>query len=325
MADDRGVLLQKANKFLQEDDVRNASTQRKRSFLQSKGLSDREIESLLSTEPSLEPSTNASSLQEVKVPEKEDRAGRSEENSIGLRSQDTPDTPNSQDSPPIITYPEFLLQSQKPPPLITAQRLLTAGYAISGAAAVLYGTSKYLIEPLLESMSTASHSLYETAHSNVKALNEKLEQNVSVIPVQTYCPKEEADLDDEGVDEDGARFFSRTVATQTSPQLSQSPSHSSITSAEPPSTPASQASQLLDIQTKLQNVKASDESDKSLKAGLDELQSYLDGLPDADHPPLARAMTRSVTNDSVSKMKAEIRGVKGVLLSARNFPTSTAR
>ena len=311
--EERSLLLRKATEFLQEANVRPASTQRKRTFLLSKGLPDVEIESLLSTDNSLMPKTGVSAPQQGVVTESGTLIDGSEE------VQEASGSSSSRDAPPIITYPEFLLHTQKPPPLITAQRLLTAGYAISGGAAILYGTSKYLVEPMLDSLSNARHSLFESAHSNMHTLNAKLEENVSMVPNQAHDPQEEDIMDD------GAPFFSRTVATQTSPRLSQSSSQSSISSIASPSTPVTQASQLLDIQSKLHSLEASDNSDKSLKKSLDDFCSYLNSLPDTDNPNSIRRKAHPPTNDSISKIKAEIRGVKGVLLSARNFPAMTAR
>ena len=311
--EERRLLLRKATEFLQEDDVRTASTQRKRTFLLSKGLSDVEIESLLSTSTSSMPKTGVTASQIGVVTESGTLVDGSKDIQEAFASS------SARDAPPIITYPEFLLHTQKPPPLITAERLLTAGYAISGAAAVLYGTSKYLVEPMLDSLSNARHSLFDSVHSRMHTLNAKLEESVSVVPHQAHGPQEEDTMDD------GAPFFSRTVATQTSPRLSQSSSQSSISSVASPSTPVNHASQLVDIQSKLQGLEFSDNTDKSLKKALDEFCTYLNALPDTDNPNSIRRKTHPPTNDSISKMKTEIRGVKGVLLSARNFPAMTAR
>ena len=310
--EERTLLLRKAAKFLQADDIRTAPTQRKRTFLLSKDLSDAETESLLTTDTSSVPTTGVAAPQDGVVTASGMLIDRLEEVEASGSS-------SARDAPPIITYPEFLLHTQKPPPLITAQRLLTAGYAISGAAAVLYGTSKYLVEPMLDSLSNARHAWFENTHSNLHTLNAKLEENVSTVPNQVHGPQEEETVDD------GAPFFSRTVATQTSPRLSQSSSQSSVSSVASPSTPVNQASQLLDIQSKLQGLEASDNPDKSLKKALDEFSTYLNGLPETDNPNSIRRKSHPPTNDSISKMKTEIRGVKGVLLSARNFPAMTAR
>jgi hypothetical protein len=43
----RETLLEQARKFLEEDEVRNASTDKKISFLESKGLNSEEIQSLI--------------------------------------------------------------------------------------------------------------------------------------------------------------------------------------------------------------------------------------------------------------------------------------
>ena len=52
-----------------------------------------------------------------------------------------------------------------------------------------------------------------------------------------------------------------------------------------------------------------------LGTSVSELQSYLAKLPHAG---------QQQGTDAVAEVKAEIRGVKGVLLSARNFPSGVA-
>ena len=43
----RAILLEQATKFLENDDIRNSSTDRKTEFLESKGLTNEEIHNLL--------------------------------------------------------------------------------------------------------------------------------------------------------------------------------------------------------------------------------------------------------------------------------------
>ena len=51
---DRGALIEKARKFLQEDEVRNASTDKQVLFLEGKGLKRDEIEELLGVTRNIE-------------------------------------------------------------------------------------------------------------------------------------------------------------------------------------------------------------------------------------------------------------------------------
>ena len=308
-------LLEKAAEFLRDDEIRNASTERKRIFLTSKGLSEHQIEQLLSN---------------VTDEESHDTSGEGEDTGKSLTadsssakdslSQKSPTPVNAEDSPPIITYPEFLVRSQKPPPLITAQRLLTASYTMLGAAAMLYGTTKYLVEPMLESLHSARHSLFETTSLNVNNLNAKLVSNVSCIPRKSGTgTDDDDDVDAESLDSDPAHFFSRTVGTQTS--LPSSQSHSDA-SPPPPATSVPidvQASQLSRLHASLQATKYNEGSDQAVQESLDDLRGYLEKLQ------YTGTWVEPSNDDGIAKVKGDIRAVKGVLLSARNFPSSFVR
>lgn len=62
----RASLLNLASKFLEDGDIRDAPLERKRAFLESKGLSSLEIEELLAVSPSEENSSGESKKQSVK-------------------------------------------------------------------------------------------------------------------------------------------------------------------------------------------------------------------------------------------------------------------
>ncbi|KAL9126701.1 MAG: hypothetical protein Q9217_004281 [Psora testacea] len=304
--DGRASLLEKASKFLKDPDIRDAPSEKKQSFLQSKGLSHSETEQLLSNNANSE-STPPIASQDVQ----EDK-----DNNSTVES-------SSKTQPPIITYPEFLLHSRKPPPLVTLQRLITAGYIISGAATVVYGTSKYLVGPMIESLSSARHSLHEIAAANLATLNEKLEGNVSTIPANYNNSDEGVNLDVESVTSDGARLFLRTAGTQTSPHLSRSPSISSrSSSAAPVGYAASHSSRLSELCQSLGEIKPRDSIDDAVKRSLERLRGYLDGLPSRRPMQMGGLLLDGNSEDSTARMKAEIRGMKGVLLSAKNFPSS---
>lgn len=191
----------------------------------------------------------------------------------------------------------------------------------------MYGTSKYLVNPMVESLSAARHSLFETANSNLRTLVEKLEQIVSLIP-DTATPGKNLsqDTDDSSTVSDPAEFFHRSAATQTTPRLSYS--MSSISSQDPDITPPT-TDQHLRLQTLhahlsdlLTSNDAQIDSSQQLESDVSELQNYLGSLAYGSLMTPTGLPGDTWKEDEISKVKAEIRSVKGVLLSARNFPSS---
>ena len=308
----RATLIEKAAKFLEEDDVRDAPIERKQYFLKLKGLTDDEIDDLLRRQHTTEGEL-AEGYEEEQQQASETMSAPDSEPPLEQSS-----TSQAKDVPPIITYPEFLFHSQKPPPLITSQRLLTTLYLASGAAATVYGTNRYLIEPMVANLSSARHSLFETASSNLSTLNKKLEQAASKSPESSL---NSSDSNPESEESDSARFFTRSAATQTSPDLSGSSSQASSDPLGPGSSPILlQGAALLDIHDRLNDLRPEDpEAPNPVKDKLDELRTYLEGLA------YNRNQTRDMWNqDPIAKVKTEIRNLKGLLLSARNFPSGVA-
>ena len=329
VVDARAALIEKASKFLDDEDTREASQERKKYFLQRKGLTDQEIRALLAEKD------NVPEVEEVKGIEDEQQPSTTQTNAKTSSAQPAdvditddyiipePTHSQKQDGLPIITYPEFLLHSQRPPPLITTDRLLTALYLASGAAATMYGLSNYLIEPMVETLSSARHSFFENASSNIGRLNEKLEKVVSKIPdgIPGYDDLEGSD--DDSASTDPARFFSRTIATQTSPNLSRSSSSMSLSEKSSPSAIAAHASQILKLHELLSHMKDEDgEVPDPVRDNVQGLREYLQNLPSWGRTGSTRAKVAANRDDSIAKVKAEIKSVKGTLLSARNFPAS---
>ncbi|MCJ1453581.1 hypothetical protein MMC28_003928 [Mycoblastus sanguinarius] len=320
--DSRASLIEKAANFLEDDDIRNAPIERKQYFLQSKGLTEAEIDDLLQ----IQHASEAEVTEDFKKEQDNQPSNPAQTSSEIMSSgEKTPAAP-LKDMPPIITYPEFLIHSQKPPPLITARRLLAALYLASGTAATIYGASKYLVEPMVESLSLARHSLFETASTNLDTLNEKLEAAVSKIPDIPLNPDNQGDADIESISSDPARFFNRSAATQTSPGLSRSNSSASASEPLSPTSPTTgHAHTLSTINSLLADLRSSDNLKTSpVKDSIDDLRLYLDGLRFENSMQLGGRGGEKGKADEVSKVKAEIRGVKGVLLSARNFPSSAS-
>ncbi|KAL2046910.1 hypothetical protein N7G274_000928 [Stereocaulon virgatum] len=313
-AADRASLIDKARRFLEDDDIRDASIERKQYFLQLKGLTEDEIRDLLNRQHMPEAEVAKGFYEEQDDVSRIDHLASVSNDS----SEATPAIP-PKDIVPIITYPEFLIHTQKQPPLVTTQRLLTALYIASGAAATIYGTSKYIVEPMVETLTAARQSLFDTAHTNLTALNKKLEESVSKGPEMSFAIE---DIGKASVDSDPAHFFNRSAATQTSPHLSRSTSSDSSDIAYTSTCSSStHEATLSTLKNRLSDLLPVDkEASSPVKDSIDELQKCLDGLIYGD--VLSRNSKGNKANeDAVAKVKSEIRGVKGVLLSARNFPS----
>ena len=322
----RASVIQKAAKFLDDEEIREASDERKTYFLRTKGLTDDEIGDLLSKknlDAEAELVKDEGSEREAKAPAN-NATSPPKSSSVDITDDyidSEPPHSQKEDRPPIITYPEFLLESRKPPPLITTGRLLTALYLASGAAATMYGLNNYVVEPMVESLASARHSFFENASTNIDKLNENLEGTVSKIPTGMN-DEEQVDRVDNGgsVSSDPARFFSRTIATQTSPRLSRSTSSASLPEKEPPSAVATHAGHLSRVHELLSdlNHEGSEISDP-VKDNVQALTEYLNNLSYLGRHGRTGADDEAAL-DGVAKVKADIKSVKGSLLSARNFP-----
>ncbi|QKX61504.1 uncharacterized protein TRUGW13939_08655 [Talaromyces rugulosus] len=374
--EDRSALLEQARNFLSEPSISDAPTSRKIEFLESKGLTNGEIQALLgvsrnedASSPSSETTNdsdkttatenNAPAETQTTVSTLSNNNAAATASSTTTTTTTTNNTTPQRDVPPIITYPEFLVNASaqnNKPPLISFQGVLYSLYAAAGLGATLYGSSEYLVKPMLKTLTEARHDFAETALNNLTTLNEKLEQNVSKIPAN-IIPKptseeEDDDEETESITSDPTELFHRDVATQTSPDLlSDSPpseeknadSESSAikaidTHTERLSTLTSHLKEFVTDHTSSRKV------DDSARDKISDLQSYLDGLTysssnnylgnnamyniygssSGDMGRNRSGSTDRKEQDAVTTFKAEIRGVKGALLSARNFPAGKA-
>ncbi|KAL1956948.1 hypothetical protein VTO42DRAFT_6695 [Malbranchea cinnamomea] len=355
---DRQSLLDQASKFLEDESIRDAPTERKIAFLESKGLTNSEIQNLLgvSRNPdasgsagaeSTESSGNENALQEPKKVKPSSQLSQSQTSAAAAQGE-----PRSRDLPPIITYPEFLYQAQKPPPLVTLRSVLYTIYGASGLAASIYGASEFLVKPMVASLTSARHDLAETTQRNLEKLNIKLEANVSTIPPSALTKTHRSN----GKDEDGAEsvtsdpteLFHRDIATQTTPDLGATSSSSSSTgTANGPETSNAEKvvnkhlSRLQNISYQLREVQTAesrvDATYNDARDRLAEFHTYLDSLTyssptyinqnlygvyndDAARDGKKSGMS-SGEEDAIAAFKAEVRGMKGTLLSAKNFPS----
>lgn len=227
-------------------------------------------------------------------------------------------------------------------------------YGAAGLGASIYGASEYLVKPMLANLTSARQELASTAQENLQRLNEKLEHNVSVIPAHLTARKNNADGDDEefkddsdSVTSDPTELFHRDIGTQTTPDVSPSP-EAMAKDENPLEAPVEavnhHTSRLASIQSQLKEITDLDKNsgtvDDSMRSRLTDLHHYLDGLIYAAPTYTAAGGSYSLYGNTssggdsgstgvrksedtaIASFKAEIRGVKGALLSARNFPAS---
>ncbi|KAJ5540991.1 hypothetical protein N7494_006067 [Penicillium frequentans] len=371
----REDLINQASRFLEDESIRDSSTDRKVAFLESKGLNPDEIQQLLgvtrnqeatssnaSTDDNAQETPQTSSASsEIEVstssPVTAQSSSQSPSPSTTMSQQRTSTattTPAKRDEPPIITYPEFLFEPTKPPPLVTMQSVLYTLYGAAGLGATIYGASEYIVKPMLATLTSARQELAETAQENLQKLNEKLEKTVSVIPPHLKArkdnPDEEDTEDSDSVTSDPTELFHRDMGTQTTPDVSSSTSLSATKEGEekPADAPSiavsNHMSRLESIQSQLKEVegleKESTTLDDNLRSKMSDLHHYLDGLIYAAPTYTAAGGSfglygnnnsgtdgsssgvRKAEDEAIASFKADIRGVKGALLSARNFPAS---
>ncbi|THZ43253.1 hypothetical protein D6C90_05084 [Aureobasidium pullulans] len=246
--------------------------------------------------------------------------------------------PQRRDVPPIITYPEFLVQPQKPPPLVTVSRLINATYIAGALTASAYALSKHIIAPMADNLNDARHDLFEHTIDHVSEFNDKLSKLVSTVPSSVkslpQTPAEFADFDNESVTSDPTELFHRDVGTQTSPSLSRRPSVASdIEVIRPDTVPLKQTNRLEIMKSHISEILEGSESNgasnQTLQESISETRHYLDGLYytppsyswNADNSLNTSGTSKDKQPDAAVALKAEIRGVKGVLLSAKRFPS----
>lgn len=231
--------------------------------------------------------------------------------------------------------------------------------------ATMYGTSKYVIMPMMEALSEARLSLAGVALAHLKNLNSRLERTVSEIPVSAMVEKQQSssavarsvdELHAGGHDvllrsetssvSDPTELFHVDVGTQTSPVISRPTSPPNgrrfpSTAEDRLARLAHQESRLKDLRAHLldtvEDVNDLGDADAVVAESIQELSTYLDSLVDTSpyygsnnhmygggllgaSGVQNRGQSNTISDDEVMGVKAEIRGIKGVLLNARNFP-----
>jgi hypothetical protein len=225
-----------------------------------------------------------------------------------------------------VTYPEFLTKPQRDPPLVTTNGLLNTLYAFGGLSTLLYAASRYAVEPMVEKLTSARIDLHETTSKKLETILTQLESTVSVVPSYNNsganATSETDDIDDP------SEMFHRDIGTQTS--FPTTPSASSQGKGETESKlQADRLSKLAKSLTGLTNdYKKQSTEAQDTKVFLDTFRDELDSMTYGHHAELFGAYDinkkrkKPDSEDEIRKVRDNIRRIKGVLLSARTFPTS---
>ncbi|KAB5528137.1 peroxisomal membrane anchor protein conserved region-domain-containing protein [Coniochaeta sp. 2T2.1] len=312
-AEEGAVTVQQAKRFLQDDEVRKYSREKKAEFLKGKGFDEDVVQRLLQEEDSAEGISQVAEPQTLPTP-----------------SHSEP----KDDRPPIVTYPEFLTKPTRPPPLMTVSRFLNTLYAFAGVSTLVYGTSKFVVAPMVDNLTEARISLHDTAKDNLSRLVEKLESTVSEIPTSTSAAHHKTtDSHDGSTSEydDPTELFHRDIGVQTSPPPTPNPygSYTSPPESSSLSPEENQSRRLGQLASSLREVergfKSESEDYDDIKAlvgvfqdELDEMSRTASGLVSSSS---LYGFGRGVEpDDEIRRAKEGVRRVKGVLLSARSFP-----
>lgn len=182
---------------------------------------------------------------------------------------------------------------------------------------------------MLEALTTSRLSLASTTSTNLEKLITKLEGIVSEVPPSSKSKADEKEADSES-DEDPTEMFHRDIGVQTS--LPASPFLSRPTSPSPQATTLDgQTARFTSLNNSItglvEDSTAEGQSTNDLSTTISLLREYLDGLAYvAPSYGYANSYSGVLGNgakdmdDEIGKVKDSIRGVKGVLLSARSFP-----
>ncbi|KAI5457274.1 peroxisomal membrane anchor protein conserved region-domain-containing protein [Mariannaea sp. PMI_226] len=312
--------LEVARKFLNDETVRDAPWRQKVAFLKSKDIADEDIQLLLGDEPIASPTSEPS----------EPTQAPSQSTSTQTSSAPPPQS-SSTDRAPIVTYPEFLAKPERPPPLVTKNGLLNTLYAVVGLSTLVYGTTKSVVQPMVEAQTDARTEFYETTAQNLDSLVAKLEKTVSEVPVvKKPAAGANATVEDEDDSEDPAELFHRDMGTQTSFPLGM-PASQGDSKNEP--TTKRQAEQLASLAKSLSSLK---DGARSQSEGLQNVRTLIDGFNDdldtltyegksVGSFDLYGRASKKEPKDEIRKVKENIRLIKGIMLSTRNFPATQVR
>ncbi|KAK3643051.1 hypothetical protein LTR56_010425 [Elasticomyces elasticus] len=340
--------------FLSDPSIQHQPVEKKKAFLRSKEVPVETIEQVLKPADQTQTPTPSETTNPAVFEATEFSTFRSQQSQPPPPAvqEKIPDRP-----PPVITYPEFLVDAHVPPPLLTPSRVLTAAYAASGLAALCYGASRFLLTPMSDSLTEARREFAVHNQEKLVEFNERLAKIVSTVPSPPALAgererKAEGDGDEDGGSEaeDPTELYHRDTGTQTSLPPSPVPQSSdpflpaaanlAVTNSPKKSRTEYQAGGLDLLSTHLTSLATSTTSHTSsltsAKNEIDQLRHVLDSLQyggdrgysffDAGVGEWSGRVGDQRVDGvgekwaKVEGVKKEIRGVKGVLLSARRFP-----
>ncbi|CCU74947.1 Putative peroxisomal membrane anchor protein [Blumeria hordei DH14] len=328
------IAVENAQKFLDDDHVKNSETQKKVAFLKQKGLSMEEIKKLMASASKKE--AFASSTVNKPAPLEISSTSNST-----IPAQELTESPSKH---PIITYPEFLVsQSTGKRPLITTSNILTIIYAFSFISTSCYGIFHYIFTPMRHKLSESRHELFNTTILKLENLCQRLERMVSMIPqfsTNIRFRKDNENQDNSNI-EDPTELFHRDIGIQTSyPSPVSKDSQAQDASIIQISLP-NQMNRLASLHNHIKDLidASTDESNNclQLEGKFGELRSYLNTIAYQSSGngygsiyDLSSVMGGYLDNgmgtntnpdtDEVAKIRKEIKGMKGLLLSTKTFP-----
>ncbi|PTB61780.1 hypothetical protein BBK36DRAFT_1190316, partial [Trichoderma citrinoviride] len=316
--------LQVARRFLEDDAVKAAPRHTKADFLKSKGVDDADIRYLLDGIEEEEEGEAPKAKDATPAPTDKSFAPKQPAAAASASPSPTPILAPGE-RPPVVTYPEFLTKPQRPPPLVTTNGLLNTLYAFGGLSALIYGTTKFAVEPMVEKQTSARIELHETAASKLDAIVAKLENTVSVVP--SYKSASAVANATDANEEDPSEMFHRDVGTQTS--FPTSPSTSSLQSkgeAESKLQEERLSKFAKSLKGLTEDFTSQSTDSQDIKVLLDVFRDDLDTMTYGHHAELFggydKRKKKPDSEDEIRKVRDNIRRIKGVLLSARTFPTS---
>lgn len=322
--------LEQVHSFLQDPSVIEASLEKKREFLDKQGIPKDIIDQALHSAD-----TDNQTSTDTVAPSAPPADTMAAEFASSDQFRPAPPTASPANPPPIITYPEFLIEAHKPPPLITPSRLISATYFAAASAALLYGASQYLVTPMVASLTQVRHEFSTHTQSKVDEFNDRLSKIVTKVPEPRRDGSLDVDLSEvESISSDPTELYHRDMGTQTSPPPPSTSSHS----IGPPPDPkrdivAYHAKGLTIMRDHLSEITEGlekvAETEKDTKLAVNAVRHELDTMLYASPGVMMwgqgeDTLTKSPPHkdDAVEELKREIRGVKGVLLSARRFPSA---
>lgn len=319
-----------ARRFLQEDQVKAASSEEKKAFLKSKGIPDAEILRLLAHNdppessqvsfPFLIPAHRLAPFHAYTTPQQDSTSLVTQQPRESAISRPT------HDHPPILTYPEFLTKPQSPPPLVTTSRLLNALYAATGLATLLYGAGKFVFAPMVEDLADARSDFHHAVLQKLGRALSQLEETVST-PPSTYRTRLAHAAAHEDAD-DPSEMFHRDVATQTSDLPSPRPLTAAATAPLWEQQHAKLAALTRSLETLRDDLQTQCGDIQGLKSLVDDFRDDLDALTFPTHSELASGFgmygraQRHEPDDELRRVRDNARRVKGVLLRTKNFPAA---